>query len=85
MKFQQTGVISAGERVQKPPMDAASPRKHLKIYNFTTTNAALMNLHLIMCLHKSFNSAENWGVTHRAQEGINQKPLKMSQKMNFLP
>ena len=71
LKFQETGVKFAGERAQKPPkkgyfMDAASPRKHLKIYNLTTTNATVMKLNIIMCLHKTFNLAENWGVTHRA-------------------
>ena len=64
-------------------MDAVSPRKHLKIYNLTTTNATLMKLTMIMYLHKMFNLAEDWDVTHRMQEGINQKPLKMSQKINF--
>ena len=47
-------------------MDAASPQKHLKIYNLTTTNATLMKLTTIMYLHKTFNLAEGWGVTHRA-------------------
>ena len=36
-------------------MDAALPRKHLKIYNLTTTNATLMKLTTIMYLHKTFN------------------------------
>ena len=49
LKFQQTQAIFEGERAQKSPksshfMDAASPRKHLKLYNLTTTNATLMNL-----------------------------------------
>ena len=65
-------------------MDAASPRKHLKIYNLTTTNATLMKLTTIMYLHKTFNLAEDWRVTHSTLEGVNQKPLKMSQKNNFL-
>ena len=69
LKFQQTWVIFAGERAQKPPkrgyfMDAASPRKHLKIYNLTTTNATLMKLTMIMYLHKRCNVAEDWGVIH---------------------
>ena len=63
--------ISAGERAQKLPkrvyfMDAASPRKYLKIYNLTTTNAALMKLAIIMYLHKTFNLAEDWGITRWA-------------------
>ena len=65
-------------------MDTALPRKHLKIYNLTSTNGAPMKLTIIMNLHKTFNLAEDWGVTDRASEGVNQKPLKMSQKMNFL-
>ena len=48
-KFQQVRAIFGGERVKKPPkrghfMDAASPRKHFKIYNLGTTNALLMKL-----------------------------------------
>ena len=66
-------------------MDAASPQKHLKIYNLTTTNIALMKLTVIMYLNKRFNVAKDWGVTHGEEEGINQKPLKMSQKINILP
>ena len=89
LKFQQTRVIFAGERAQKPPkrghfMDAALPRKHLKIYNLITTNATIMKLTIILCLHKTFSLAEDWGVTCRAQEGANRQPLKMSQNMNFL-
>ena len=76
--FQQTGAIFVGEKVQKPPpppqkkkksghfMDAASPRKHLKIYNLTATNATLMKLTTIMYLHKIFNLTKDWGVTHGA-------------------
>ena len=65
-------------------MDAASPQKHLKIYNSATTNTTLMKLTTIFYLHKTFNFADDWGVTHRAQDGVNQKPLKMSQKIIFL-
>ena len=65
-------------------MNAASPRKHLKIYNLTTANATLMKLTMVMYLHKTFNVAEDWDITHGALEGVNQKPLKMSQKINFL-
>ena len=55
LKFQQTQAIFEGERAQKSPkskdfMDAASPLKHLKLYNFTTTHATLMNLTAIMYL-----------------------------------
>ena len=52
-KFHQTCAIFRGERAQNPPppspppqpkkkggfMDAASPRKHLNVYNLTVTNA----------------------------------------------
>ena len=70
-KFQQTRAIFGGEKAQKPPkrghfMDAASSRKHLKIYNLTTANAALMKLTTTMYCHKMFNLAEDWGVNHRA-------------------
>ena len=69
-KFQQTGAIFVRERARKPPkrghfMDAALPRKHLKIYNLTATNATLMKLTTIMYLHKTSNLAKDWGVTHR--------------------
>ena len=47
-------------------MDAALPRKHLKIYNLTTANATLMKHTTMMYLHKMFNLAEDWGVIHRA-------------------
>ena len=51
-----------GERAQKPPksghfMDAASPRKHLKIYNFGTTNAIKVILTTIIYLHEIFHLA----------------------------
>ena len=70
LKLQQTGTIFGGERAQKLPkrshfMDAASPQKHLKIYNLTTANATLMKLTTIINLHKMFNLVEDWGVTHR--------------------
>ena len=60
-----------GERAQKPSkrghfMDAASPQKHLKIYNFGTTNVILMILTTIVYLHQTFDLAKNWGVTHLA-------------------
>ena len=71
LKFQQTRAIFGGEKAQKPPkrdhfMDAAEPRKHLKIYNLTTANATLMKLTTIMYLYKKFNLAEDWGVTPKA-------------------
>ena len=47
-------------------MDAASPQKHLNIYNLTATNAKLMKCTTSMYLHKKLNLAEDWGVTHRA-------------------
>ena len=32
----------------------------------------------------SFFWCKNWGMTHGAEEGMNDKPLKMSQKVSFL-
>ena len=46
-------------------MNAASPQKHLNIYNLTATNAKLMKLTTSMYLQEMLNLAENWGVTHR--------------------
>ena len=64
-------------------MDAALPQEHLKIYILTTTNPILMKLTTFMYLHKTFDLAEDSGATHRGKEGVNQKTLKMSQKINF--
>ena len=47
-------------------MDTASPRKHWKIYNLTTTNAIKIKLTTIVYLHEAFHLAKDWGVTHRA-------------------
>ena len=60
-KFQWTLAKFGGERAQTPRnfMEVASPRKHLKIYNLTTTNATLMKLSIIMYLHMTFNVAED--------------------------
>ena len=61
-----------GVRAHKPPkmaqfiMDAASPQKHLKIYNFTTINAIKMKLVMIAYLHENFNLAKYLGVTQRS-------------------
>ena len=46
-------------------MDAASPQKHLNIYNLKATYAKLMKLTTSMYLHKKLNLAEDWGVMHR--------------------
>ena len=74
------------ETPQKKPhfMDAAYlTRKNLKIYNSTTTNATLMRLtkimnHLLYYLprHKTFNLAEDWGVS---SQGIRECNWKTSQ------
>ena len=58
-------------------MDAASPRKHLKIYNLTTTNATVMKLTTIMYLHKTFNLAKDWGCN---SQGVKRRKPKTSQK-----
>ena len=65
-------------------MDAAFPRKYLNIYNLTATNAKLMKLTASMYLHKKLNLVEDWGVTQRKEEDVNQKPFKISQKIGFL-
>ena len=64
-------------------MDAASPRKHWKIYNLTTANAIKMKLTMIVYPHETFHLAKDWGITHRASEGMIKKPLKKSQKTDF--
>ena len=51
-----------GERAQKTSkrghfMDAASPQKHLKIYNFGTTNAIKVKRAMIIYLHEIFHLA----------------------------
>ena len=52
-------------------MDAALPRKHLKIHNLTTTNTTLIELTTIIYLHKTLSLTEDWGVTHRVQGSVN--------------
>ena len=59
-------------------------RKPFKIYNFTTRNATMMKLITLMYLSETFYSTKNWGVTHRAWEGANRKPLKMCLQTVFL-
>ena len=49
-----------GARTQKPPkkgyfVDVESVRKNFEIFNLTTTNAILMRLTTIMCLHENVN------------------------------
>ena len=88
-KFQQIRVIFGGERDKKHAkrvdfMAAASPWKYLKIYNFGTTNAILMKFTRIMYHHKTFHLEKDWGVNHRAYDGVVKKPLKKSQKISFL-
>ena len=38
-------------------MDAALPRKHMKIYNLTTTNAIKAKLTTIIYIHETFHLA----------------------------
>ena len=70
VKFQQNQTIYGGVRAQKLSknghlMDAELVRKHLKIYNLTTTHAILMSFATIMYFHKLLLLAKIWGVTHR--------------------
>ena len=54
-------------------MDFEAIQKTLKIFNFTTTNAILINLTTNMHLNKVFHFAKSWGITHGVQEGGNKK------------
>ena len=65
-------------------MDAASPRKHLKICNFTTTNGINMKLTTTVYLHETLHLAKNWGFTPGEWEGLVEKLLKKSQNIGFL-
>ena len=87
-KFQQDQTIFVGVRVQKIPkrghfMDTESIQKTLNILNFTTTYAILMKLTSDIYRNKVFHLAKSWDVPHKVYKGINKKPLKMSQKINF--
>ena len=42
-----------------------------------------MKLTTIVYLHKIFHLVKNWGVTHKAKEGVVQK-LQTNRKMMFL-
>ena len=60
-------------------MDAALPRKHLKIYKLTTTNAITMKLITIVYLHKTFHlkiklERHPKGVRGRARKTSEKKP-----------
>ena len=66
-------------------MDAESIRKHLKVFNFTTTYAILKKLTTNTFLNKFFHMARSWDVTHKVSDSVNRKPLKMSQKILFWP
>ena len=63
-------------------MAAASPQKHLKIYNFGTTNVILMKHTTIIYLHETFHLAKNLGVTHKAFES-GQKTFEKKPKNQF--
>ena len=55
-------------------MDAALPRKLLKIYNLRTTNAIKMKLGTIVYLHETFYLTKDLGVTHKEWQGVVEKP-----------
>ena len=70
-KFQHIRAVFGGKKAKKLPkkgylMDAALPRKHLKISNLGTTNVMLMKLTTSMYHHENFHWEKNWGVNHRA-------------------
>ena len=88
-KFQQIRALFGRERAKKPPkrphfMPVALPRKHLKIYNFGTTNGIKIKLTTIMYPHETFDLANNLGVTYWASQDMVKKPLKKCQKFCFL-
>ena len=64
-------------------MDSESIQETLKIFNFTTTYATLMELTKNIYLNKVFHLVKSWGVIHRVKEGINKKTHKMRQKTVF--
>ena len=73
------------ETPQKGPFHGCCiATKTLKICNLTTSNATLMKLPIIMYFHETFNLAETSEVNYRVLKGVYEKPLKMSQKINFL-
>ena len=47
-------------------MDAESIQETLKIFNFPTTYAILMELTTNLCINKVFHLTNSWGVIHRA-------------------
>ena len=56
-------------------MDAESIKNTL---NFTTTYPVLMKPATELYLNKIFQFAQSWGKSHRVQESIHKKLLKMS-------
>ena len=56
-------------------MDAESIKNTL---NFTTTYPVLMKPATELYLKKIFQFAQSWGKSHRVQESIHKKILKMS-------
>ena len=43
-----------------------------------------MKLSVIMYPYEIFNLIKSWGMTHRAEESVNQKLLRMSQEFSIL-
>ena len=52
--------------------------------NLTTTKGILVKLITVMYLDKLFHLAKHLGVTLSAPEDVNEKSLRMSQKISFL-
>ena len=65
-------------------MAAPLPRKLLKIYNLTTTNAIKMKLDTIMYLDENFHLTKDLGFALRASQGVIRKPPKKTPKIGFL-
>ena len=66
-----------------PFVDSEVLQKTLENFNFATTTAILIKLTTNMYLNKVFHLSKYWRVTHRMYEGVNKKPLKISQKISF--
>ena len=64
-------------------MAAPWPQKHLKIYNFRTTNAMKIKLGSIMYFYETFHLTKDFGVAPRGSEGVSRKPPKKPPKQGF--
>ena len=75
------GQISQKHCQNGPDMDAELVGNTLKICILVTTKAILMKPRSSIYLYKIFHLVKNKGITCKATEDVNKKPLMMSQKM----